>query len=101
MHFVMHGPAGEAVEITDHAVDRWLERVEPRVTRTEAAAHIAAHARAIRAAAAFGANIVRLATGHRLILAPGEPRVVTVQRRHIIPDFHGRAFPTQPGWGQA
>lgn len=99
MHFVMHGPAGEAVEITDNAVDRWLERVEPHATRTEAAAHIASHARAIRAAAAFGAHIVRLATGHRLILAEGEPRVVTVHQRGIIPDYHGRAFSHSPGWG--
>ena len=110
MHFPVIDPDGQPIELTDHALDRYLERVAPSATRAEASAAMARCGRAIRAAATFGATAVRCNGGHRLILARAEgppagldgtaaglkvlPRVVTVLPRGQIPDFLGRAFPS-------
>lgn len=59
--------------ITDHACQRYAERVAP-VTKAEA--RLALSCRGITAAIEFGAHIVKLGTGHRVILR-GET-VVTV-----------------------
>lgn len=59
--------------ITDHACIRYIERVAP-VTKAEA--RLALSCRGIIAAMKFGARIVKLGTGHRVILR-GET-VVTV-----------------------
>lgn len=51
--------------ITDHAVERFQQRVRP-CTADEA--RTALSSPAVQAAALFGAQFVRLATGHRIAL---------------------------------
>ncbi len=81
------------VRITHHAVDRYVERVAP-VSRAEAARAMHAADRAIETAAAFGARIVRLSSGARLICRGRDPvRVVTVLERGCI---EGGRFPRLP-----
>lgn len=93
-HHRILDPAGMPVEVTDHAIDRFLDRVDGRCSAAEAALRIAACGRGIRAAASIGARVVRMPTGHRLVLADREPRVVTVLARGMMPDFAERAFPS-------
>jgi hypothetical protein len=63
------------VVVTQHAAQRWSERVRP-CSRDEAVAEIASHEKAIQAAAEFGAHAVKLPSRHRLVL--DGVRVVTV-----------------------
>lgn len=55
------------VHVTRHATERWSERVCASHPR-EAEQMILAHSTAIQKAAAFGAHVVKLGTGHRLVL---------------------------------
>jgi hypothetical protein len=57
----------QPVVVTRHAAKRWRDRVAP-CTRQQAIDSILTHAKAIRAAAAFGARSVKLASRHRLKL---------------------------------
>ena len=56
------------IHITAHAVSRWIERVNPQASQEDATAAIHSHDEAIRKAADFGANTLRLGCGARLIL---------------------------------
>ena len=69
--------SGPAIFITDHAVQRWQERVDPRAGRAEIAAILSC--RAVVVAAEFGARVVRIGR-HRVILElrPGGAAVITV-----------------------
>jgi len=64
------------VTITDHAAQRWVERVDPGATREEAASVMMAAERAINAAAEIGCHVVRMSNGAKLMIR-GD-RVVTV-----------------------
>ena len=54
--------------VTQHAAERYVERVNPELTVEQAKAAMMASARAIDTAAAFGASCVRLGNGARLML---------------------------------
>ncbi len=54
--------------VSRHAAQRYVERIDSRVSIDEAAAEIRAHARVIQIAADFGCRVVRLANGAKLIL---------------------------------
>lgn len=62
------------LHVTHHAIERYQERVSP-VSEDEARAALST--RAIRIAAEFGAEYVRLGTGHRAVIKNGT--IVTVQ----------------------
>jgi hypothetical protein len=62
------------VRVTRHAAERYLERVNPRLTMAEAIEALSSPT--IRRAAEFGAAYVRLGTGQRVAL--DEFVVVTV-----------------------
>jgi hypothetical protein len=62
--------------VTQHAAQRWCERVNPRLTPDQAAVVISQHSPAVTKAAAFGCKVVRLANRFKLIL--DADRVVTV-----------------------
>lgn len=67
-----------SIHVTQHAVDRYIERVAP-VTRDAAEAAIAAAERTIELAARFRAHTVRLGNGARLVITGVKQiRVVTV-----------------------
>lgn len=68
-----------AVVVTSHAAQRWIERIQPGATLTDAYAAIQAHAQVIRIAIDFRARCIRLGCGAKLILADGV--VATVYRR--------------------
>lgn len=57
-----------SVTVTQHAAQRWAERVHP-CTLAEAATQIRAHTDAILKAAGFGAKLLKLPSLHRLVLA--------------------------------
>lgn len=63
------------VHITRHAIDRYIERIDPTATRDQARAQIASHDAVLRQAVDFGASGVRCPR-YRLILA--DRCVVTV-----------------------
>ena len=68
------------VHVTHHAVDRYIERIAP-VGRDQAVAIIRSAERAIEQAAAFGAHVVRLGNGAKLVLRGVDRiRVITVLR---------------------
>jgi hypothetical protein len=69
-----------SIHITDHAIARYQERVEPALNHGEAHAAILSHSKAIDAAVEFGAGTVILGCGARLVLCGC--RVVTVLGRH-------------------
>lgn len=73
------------VSVTHHAIDRYIERIAP-VGRDEAARAILAAETAIHAATAFGAHVVRLGNGARLVCTGplSNVRVVTVLARGQI-----------------
>jgi hypothetical protein len=58
--------SGKALRVTRHAAERYLERVNPRLTLAEAIDVL--QAPLIQRAAAFGAAYVRLGTGQRIAL---------------------------------
>lgn len=92
---IMSAVAAEPVFITAHAIQRWCERVNPRASMAEAIAAIHQADKGIRAAAAFGATVVRHPRGCRLVLAQGEARVVTVLARGKINHSDRRYFDEQ------
>jgi hypothetical protein len=63
-----------------HAIDRWIERIDPNATREEAKAEILRHRNVIDFAARFGAPRVRLPNG--AILTLDGANVVTVKRHN-------------------
>lgn len=67
------------MQIAEHAIDRFMERVDPRLTRDQARDAIAASERVIDIAADFGAPVVRQGSG--AILALRGDAVVTVIAR--------------------
>jgi hypothetical protein len=72
------------VHVTEHAVDRYIERVSP-IGRAEARAAMQGAERSIERAVAFGSHLVRLGSGARLVLRGRESiRVVTVLGRAQI-----------------
>jgi hypothetical protein len=70
-----------AVHVTMHACQRYVERIDGRLTIEEARAEIQGHACAISTAAAFGARIVK--TSRAKLVLQGA-RVVTVLDRHWL-----------------
>jgi hypothetical protein len=62
------------IHVTRHAADRYLERVDGRLTLAEAIEALSSPA--IQRAAQFGATCVRLGTGQRIVLEGSS--VVTV-----------------------
>lgn len=66
------------VRVTEHAIDRYIERIAPFATRDAVHAIILGAARGIVTAAAIGCEVVRISGGARLILQ-GDV-VVTVVR---------------------
>lgn len=54
--------------VTAHAAQRYVERIDPRLTQVEAIAAILQSERAIRAAAMFGCGTVKRDDGTRLVL---------------------------------
>ena len=71
--------------VSQHARQRFVERVAPDLSLTEAGAEIRSHRRAIEAAASIGCRYVRLASGARLVLQ-GDV-VTTVLAPGQKPDF--------------
>jgi len=72
------------ISITKHAVNRWMQRVDPRADYDLAEAAIRSHARAVCIAVDFGCNVVKLASGDRLVIEGR--RVVTVLARNQGPN---------------
>lgn len=70
------------IHVTDHAAQRYVERIDGSLSIEQAHAIIATHERIVTAAAAFGAPTVRLGNGARLVLVG--TRVVTVLARHQL-----------------
>ncbi|HVM38316.1 MAG TPA: hypothetical protein VM265_08020 [Sphingomicrobium sp.] len=68
------------IHITEHAIERYIERVA-HVDRATAYAAIASAERGVEAAARFGATVVRTATA-KLVL-DGTTVVTVHSRRHI------------------
>jgi hypothetical protein len=68
--------------VTQHAVERYQERIDPRLTPAEARAAIQASARAVEVAARFGCRSVRQGCGAKLILV-GDAVVTVLSRRSI------------------
>lgn len=64
------------IQVTAHAAQRYVERVNPRLTPAEAETAILASARAIEAAIGFHARVIRLGCGAKLIIE--RDRVLTV-----------------------
>jgi hypothetical protein len=77
--------------VTMHAAERYCERVNPALTVSQARSAIAAHTRAIECAIAFGAHVVRIGTGQKLVIE-GDT-VVTVAPRDFFPKRATPAFP--------
>lgn len=67
--------------VTQHAAQRWCERVDPRATEDEAMCAIASHDRAITVAAGFGCHVVRLANHAKLILTGDSVVTVLANRK--------------------
>jgi hypothetical protein len=70
------------IHVTAHAARRYVERVDPKLTLAEATARIHASDAALEIAADFGAHVVRLGCGAKLILEGFT--VVTVYPRKWI-----------------
>lgn len=74
-----------SVHVSDHAIDRYLERVA-RVTRAEAVDALSTPN--IKAAASFRARYVKLPTGHKAVL--DGTTVTTVLPADAKPQFYAR-----------
>jgi len=68
--------------ITVHASERYVQRVNPALTVSQARSAIAAHTPAIECAIKFGAHVVRIGTGQKLVIE-GDT-VVTVAPRDFM-----------------
>jgi len=64
------------IVVTTHAAQRYVERVNPRLSEAEAATAIMCARRGIEAAATFGCHVIKLHNGAKLKLR--DNRVVTV-----------------------
>jgi hypothetical protein len=64
------------VQVTAHAAQCWVERVDPSITVDQAMSVLLCAERAIDAAAKIGCHVVRMANGAKLMIR-GD-RVVTV-----------------------
>lgn len=85
-----------SVHVTEHAIDRWIERIAPD-NRDQARQAITASERAIEFAAAFGAHVVRLPNGAKLVCkGRGPVRVITVLGRAEIDGGRGEQLNGQP-----
>ncbi|GGO96418.1 hypothetical protein [Stakelama pacifica] len=72
------------IEVTHHAAQRYVERVNPALSLDEARREIMSHERAIMVAIQERCTCVRLGCGAKLVLVNG--RVVDVrERRWILP----------------
>jgi len=69
--------------VTAHACERYVERIDPRLSLAAARARIESSASAIEAAADFGCRVVRQGCGAKLILA-GDHVVTVYPRRSAI-----------------
>lgn len=69
------------VHVTRHAAERYLERVNPRLTLSEAIAELSG--RAIQRAAEFGAPYVKLGTGQHVVLEGSTVVTVLTKDQHI------------------
>lgn len=76
------------IHISNHAIERWLERVDPKASWAEARQALSGPA--ITLAAEFGAPFVKLGTGQRVVLQGS--RVITVLPKDIRP---GRLDPAR------
>lgn len=76
--------------VSQHAALRFVERIAPHMSLAEARAEIASHARAIEIAAQFGAPVVRLGNGAKLILK-ADTVVTVIERSSLGPNGHGSA----------
>lgn len=73
-----------SVHVTEHAIDRYIERIAP-VDRECARSTIASAERTIELAAAFGAHTVRMGNGAKLVLrGVHRIRIVSVLPRNWI-----------------
>lgn len=79
------------IHITAHAAERFIERIDGRLTFDQAREAIAAHAPAIEKAAAFGCKVVKLGCGGRLVLEG--TKVVTVLAPKQRCDHDGTGLP--------
>lgn len=70
------------IHVSRHACERYVERVDPRLTLAEAEVIIRTHAPAVRVAAAFGCKVVRTGSGAKLLLE-GLSVVTVLNRRQI------------------
>ena len=75
--------------VSQHSAQRYVERIAPHMSLAEARAEIASHARAIEIAAQFGAPVVRLGNGAKLVLQQ-DTVVTVVARASLGPNGHGR-----------
>jgi len=73
------------MHVTHHAVDRFIERVNPRLTAAQAEAEMLRAERAVSIAAGFGCSTVRLGCGAKLVLK-GETVVTVLARSSIARD---------------
>ena len=72
------------IEVTHHAAQRYVERVNPALSLDEVRREIMSHERAIMVAIRERCECVRLGCGAKLIVREG--RVVTVfERQWILP----------------
>lgn len=69
--------------ITDHAVQRYIERIRPALTPAQARAELAGAEKVVAIAAAFGCRVVRLDNGGHLLL-DGDVILTVLPRRKII-----------------
>lgn len=81
------------IHVTSHACERFVERIDSRLTFDQARAAILRSAAAIECAARFGCGTVRLGNGARLVLVGAT--VVTVKGRSMRHRF-SNATPTEP-----
>ena len=87
---------GASFTISNHAAERYIERVEPGLSMAEARAAIRGYSKGIEAALEFGCKSIRLACGARLMLDIGHRVVTTVhpaQPKIHRRGYHGRRHP--------
>jgi len=65
-------------DISQHAAERFVERIAPHMTLAEARDEIRRHARAIGAAIRMGCKCIRLGCGGRIVIDPALGQVITV-----------------------
>lgn len=71
------------VMISQHAAERYVERIDPALTIAEARARIAESLPALERASKFGARVVRQGCGAKLVLV-GDTVVTVLTRRAMV-----------------